>query len=24
LDYKLRDIGNWALNGQWPALSFYS
>jgi alkylation response protein AidB-like acyl-CoA dehydrogenase len=24
LDYKLRDIGNWALNGQWPAASFYS
>ncbi|MFO1204939.1 MAG: acyl-CoA dehydrogenase family protein [Burkholderiales bacterium] len=24
LDYKLRDIGNWALNGQWPTPSFYS
>jgi alkylation response protein AidB-like acyl-CoA dehydrogenase len=24
LDYKLRDIGNWALHGQWPTPSFYS
>jgi alkylation response protein AidB-like acyl-CoA dehydrogenase len=24
VDYKLRDIGNWALTGQWPVPSFYS
>lgn len=24
LDYKLQDIGNWALNGEYPQPNFYS
>jgi alkylation response protein AidB-like acyl-CoA dehydrogenase len=24
VDYKLRDLGDWALNGQYPTASFYS
>jgi alkylation response protein AidB-like acyl-CoA dehydrogenase len=24
LDYKVREVGNWFLNGQFPAPSFYS
>lgn len=24
LDYKIRDIGNWALNGEWPSLAIPS
>ncbi|MBT9100355.1 acyl-CoA dehydrogenase family protein [Methylovulum psychrotolerans] len=24
IDYKLRDLGDWALNGNYPAHSFYS
>jgi alkylation response protein AidB-like acyl-CoA dehydrogenase len=24
LDYKVREVGDWALNGRWPTPSFYS
>lgn len=24
LDYKLRELGDWALNGRYPVPSFYS
>jgi len=24
VDYKLKDLGDWALNGQYPTASFYS
>ena len=24
LDYKVREVGNWFLNGQFPTPSFYS
>ena len=24
VDYKVRDIGNWALNDEWPKPNFYS
>jgi len=24
VDYKVRDVGDWALNGQLPTPSFYS
>jgi len=24
LDYKVHDLGQWYLNGQWPTPSFYS
>ena len=24
IDYKIRDIGNWVLNGQWPEITPYS
>jgi alkylation response protein AidB-like acyl-CoA dehydrogenase len=24
VDYKLKDLGDWALNGQYPTPSFYA
>nr|WP_274533054.1 hypothetical protein [Desertifilum tharense] len=24
IDYKIRDLGNWVLNGEFPQPSFYA